>query len=189
MRAMCLACGLALLLVAAGAAADEGDPVYARSGVYAQAYGTYVIENFQNELPSGFSVDDSGGVSGRFGYRIDRYFSVEAELQWIDSFDIGGVADGDLDAFLGTVNAKAYLLPSRIQPFLVMGIGAVHFDLDTNLVSEDSTDFVFKGGGGIDLYLSENFVWGFEVTYSVTDGGDFDDFEWTTLSTGLQYRF
>ena len=189
MHAACLACGLALFQVASATAADEEDPVYARSGPYVQAYATYAIENFQNEFPNGYKLDDAAGISGRVGYRIDRYFSVEAEFQWIDSFDVSGVDRGDLDTFAGTLNAKAYLLPSRFQPFLVMGIGAVHFDLDTNLLSEDSTSFLFKGGGGFDVYVTEHFVLGFEVTYSVTDGGDFDDFEWTTVGAGLQYRF
>ncbi len=189
MRALWTACGVALLMAAAAAAEEAEPPVYARSGPYVQAYATYAIENFQNEFPSGTKIDDAAGVSGRVGYRLDRYFSVEAEFQWIDSFDVSGIDRGELDTFAGTLNAKAYLLPSRFQPFLVLGIGAVHFDLDTNLLSEDSTDFIFKGGGGFDVYLTEHFVLGFEVTYSVTDGGDFDDFEWTTVGAGLQYRF
>ena len=102
---------------------------------------------------------------------------------------MSGVDRGDLDTFAGTLNAKAHLLPSRFQPFLVMGIGAARFDLDTKLLSEDATAFLFKGGGGFDVYVTEHVVLGFEVTYSVTDGGDFDDFEWTTVGAGLQYRF
>ena len=89
------------------------------------------------------------------------------------------------------MNSKAYLLTGRIQPFLLVGAGFMHFDakdaLDLNL-SVNGDAFAARFGGGLDVYLSPNVVIALDGSY-VLPTGDADGLNYVSWSLGLQYRF
>lgn len=193
-------------------AGDEQEDEYARRGWLVGLGGSYGIELFEDETESDFqdafgpaltlSVDDSFGINGRAGYRCHRRFSAEAEVEWLDGFEsdlslagLGKFARGQIEPVVVTANAKGYLLTGRFQPFLLVGAGGATARVklrDTlGLGLSDSareTDFVVRGGGGIDFYATKRVVLTADADY-VRAFGNLEDFYYVSVGVGLQYRF
>jgi opacity protein-like surface antigen len=121
----------------------------------------------------------------------------------------------DIDMFVGTVDIKGYLATGRLQPFLLLGGGTMTVQTKvTNptgvqkstevtpptdpttflpnrgpvIQSRSYQDFVFRFGGGIDVYATENVVVNVGATY-LLPMGLVKTLDLFTIGGGIEYRF
>lgn len=202
---------LLLLTAPAYAGGDDEDGEYSRNGVYFMPTATFAIERFES-----WTLKDSYGAGARLGYRFHRHLAAEAEYQWLGGFDCkghgrcyvtggpqgGGVKVKEYSAHIGTVNAKAFLLTGRIQPYALVGVGGGRFEIqkkartllpdgETYEVSSSSSyrgDFVTRYGIGVDLYGDETWALFTEAAY-VLPFGSLRDLDYVSIEWGFLWRF
>ena len=90
-----------------------------------------------------------------------------------------------------TPNVRAYLMSGRFQPYFVAGGGLMWAQLEQTFAgsAEDSfTGFVFRAGGGIETYLSENTAFDVGIVYNLPTG-DLDGLDFLGISFDFVYRF
>jgi opacity protein-like surface antigen len=164
------------------------------------------------------SSDDSWSVKGGGGYRCHSRFSAGATIEYFGGFDttwsgVLGMGSDDIDMFVVTTDIKGYLMTGRYQPYLLAGGGTMHIDTEvTNptgigktmsnpfpppdnfpiitpvVQSRDYTDFVFRLGGGIDVYATDNVVVNIGASY-LLPLGEVSGLRLFTVGGGLEYRF
>ncbi len=165
---------------------------------------------------------DSPGADVRFGYRFNEIFAAELNVQYFDRYELilrgtnlrrqtpfenFSSADYDIaeiQAFNFFANMRAYAWTGPLQPYGLLGIGAVYVDADTKaapirvpvdadndgmidgdpdagfdspkIESGSDSDVVFAGklGGGLDYYLTNNIVLNFDISWVLTTGVDID---------------
>jgi opacity protein-like surface antigen len=169
---------LALTLLAGTASAQD----YARPGAYVGFSGVGAIENFDI---SGANFSDGGGFNFRGGYRLMSHLAVEAQFEYVTGFSDQGV---DIDALTFTGGLKGYVLTEQIQPYGVVAFGLIYGEADAGSVDVDDTDPVFRVGGGVDVYITENWLVNLEAVY-VAPVDDMDDFPYASIGAGIGYRF
>jgi len=153
---------------------------YSAPGPYVQLAGSYARCSFEATDGSGGgdcsdAFDSSFGLNGRIGFRFNRFFTVEGQIEWISGFDIKSAfldpSKGDpsrltAEAVTYTINARFYPIEGRIQPYAIAGIGGENVWADTNLFNTDTyTSFVGRFGGGLDIYLTPQLALTGEFTY------------------------
>lgn len=182
-----------------GESDGEGDErsLYARNGFYAGLSGHYALELFDTDpitrVP-GFSASsrDTGGFGVSIGYRAHRHFAAEGLFQQYARFRVRSKQNGqrlESDKFAGyswTLNGKAYLLTGRIQPYGLLGMGVLV--LKKRFRNDRQESFAGRMGGGIDFYLTENWLLGGEIGY-MAPARDLDDFPFVTFAGIVSYRF
>jgi opacity protein-like surface antigen len=188
---------------------------YARRGWLVGVGGSYVMETFEDDAESdlrkalgattSFSADDSFGINGRAGYRCNRFFSAELQVEWLDTFDgdisdsvLGKIAKFEADPFAITANTKGYFMTGRYQPFLLLGAGVMTADfkvVDTDPLdgldlsgTSTETNFVMRFGGGVDFYATKHVVVSAEIDY-VLPFGNLAPLDYLSIGMGIQYRF
>jgi opacity protein-like surface antigen len=205
-----LGLGIAWLAAAPALAADDDEPDYARTGLYVGLAGDYALPDL-NDLrdrlghdllqPTLVLFDQQGfGVHTRIGYRVHPRLALEVHHEWLT--DRGGLLQGTSkdETFALTGDAKAFLLTGRAQPFVAAGFGWFHGDGSglcggvpavraqcANALRTGDAALV-RVGGGVDIYVNENWVIGLDATY-VMPQGRFSDFNWISIGWGLDYRF
>jgi len=137
------------------------------------------------------------------------------DTQWYGPLGTGG---DDIDIFVTTVDIKGYLLTGRYQPYLLLGGGTMNVKTKvTNptgingitevpippdntefllyptgfgpvVQSRNYTDFVFRFGGGFDIYATEHVVVNFDANYLVPMG-EVSGVGMFTIGGGIEYRF
>ena len=217
-KAVALGAGLGTAMmitcVASGALVytDADEDGFARGGWLVGVAGSYAIETFEDVAQSdiqsflgptaSLSVDNSLGVNGRVGYRCNRRFSTEVEVEWLNGFEADfseaslGSGTLDVEPLVVTANAKAYLLTGRYQPFLLVGGGPMIAKLKARASggsangteTETETEFAFRFGGGIDLYATKHVVVNVGVDY-VLPFDDLKDVDYISIGWGFEYRF
>jgi opacity protein-like surface antigen len=175
----------ALILTTAGTfAAVNADPDgdYDRNGFYVGGGATLGFDVFEEDVEEALhpaaDVEPSFGAIAQLGYRIHPHFSAEAEFEWLDSFNLTG-------------NAKGYLLTGSIQPFALVGVGAMKVKEKDTVgagLSHSGTDLAMRFGAGVDLYLTQRLVMDLGVDY-VIPTGDVKNFDYISVGFALQYRF
>ncbi len=209
-RIVSFACVLSMLVAGGSVQANE----FGRRGAYVGANATYAFDLFQTEIYSaaGFAAvpldySDSWGFNVRAGYRLLSFLAIEAQYEWLDGIDISGPAIGPIGTYepdVLTGNLKLILPTWRVQPYALAGIGMTSWDIDfapsTLLVDASDTGFAFRGGAGIDIYLTEHLVLNTEGT-AVLNTADFtlpstagattvqSNVYYFSLSAGFAYRF
>jgi hypothetical protein len=190
------ALGLGLALASPSQAQD-----FARRGGYAVAGGNYMLQQFTD--PGRFDFADSWGLNLRLGYRYLPWLSSELEWEFISGFDINGQdsdgqpVDGEglkIDGGNIGLNTKAYLMPGRIQPYVLLGIGALYASV-TNfpyqlswLRNVNGVAFSVRGGAGLNVYFGHH--WGFTAGVSyVLPVGNLDNLRYVSIDGGFEYRF
>jgi len=164
LRPLVAAClGLAALLCAFSASADEGD--FARRGPYfgvgaSRAMNTFE-HTFDDAVPvAGVSVSDTWGLNARAGYQFARWFSTELEYEFLDGFGVraAGVRVAELTTHAITVNAKFSIPAGRFQPYLLVGLGVIVPDIEDKSFVDFSADNAPAGrlGLGVDFYATRN---------------------------------
>jgi opacity protein-like surface antigen len=203
LAALAALAGLAAVFAASGASADDFD----RSGFYLGVGGTYGIHLFgsqvQDALGNAVSVEDTGGVNARMGYRLASFLALEAQYEWMAGFDLTAPVVGDLatlSAHTATVNLKILLPFWRLQPYLLVGPGATYYRLEDRVLGAFATDqwnFAGRAAVGLDAYVTKNVVANVEVgavltTHDLkapTSTHGISALHYLGIQFGLQYRY
>jgi opacity protein-like surface antigen len=155
-------------------------------------------------LDARVSVDDTFGMNGQVGFRFHPHFAAEFNFEWLDGFDgdlsedttmSDHFSDISVKPWVVSLNMKGYLLTGRYQPYLSAGGGIMSLSVKLTDVAgtADSTsdrivDFTGRFGGGIDIYLTENFLVTAGASYMLGNG-DVGDYKFGTATMGFGYRF
>lgn len=159
---------------------------YARQGFYLGAAGTYALEDFDFQT---VHVDDSWGLNLRSGYRANPWIAAEVEYEYLSQFDLHrGSSDWKVDGWAFTVNGRAIAPLGRVQPYVIGGLGVLSAKVSGAGHSQENAGFAIRLGAGADIYLTRNLLGVLEGTY-VVPTGKVDDFEYGSISWGVQYRF
>jgi len=163
-----------------------------------------------------WSVKGRAGYRCHSRYSVGATFEYFGgfDTQW--SGPLGRGSD-DIDIFVATVDIKTYLLTGRYQPYLLLGGGTMNVSTKPtnptgiNGVTEvpvppdgdetvtipmfgpvnqyrSYTDFVFRFGGGFDVYATDHIVVNFDANYLVPMG-DVSGVGMFTVGGGIEYRF
>ena len=142
----------------------------------------------------------TAGADVRAGYRIHRNIAAEVQFQWFSGADIKfqGIKALELETWTVTGNLKGYLLTERIeallagvQPYLVAGVGLMHFDRRDKVglgFNDDGDDLAVRIGGGVDIYATPDIGFYLDVTYLLTTG-DVEGLDHVGISLGALFRF
>jgi opacity protein-like surface antigen len=173
---------------------------FARSGVYlGAAVAGAAYTQLEGDLEDAFGnavrvdVEVAAGLDTRVGYRFHPRFAGELQLQWSPDKGIGvaNVSALEIESLVFTANIKNYLTTGRAQPYLLAGIGLMHFDVKDKLglgLKAKGEGFAARFGGGMDLYFTSNVVFFLEGGY-VLPTGDADGLDYASFAFGLLYRF
>lgn len=194
---------------------EPRDDDYDRRGWFAGLQGVYAREDYdvdreeetlqsRTPFPIEFSLKnhDAGGVRGKFGRRCHSRFSVEVEMEWLDDFAgevvnrAGGepVSDVKFSTIAGSINTKGYLLTGRVQPFVLVGVGAMSVRGDAkdtftgNKTSQDDGQLVVRFGGGIDFYATRHWVVSGQADY-VYSATNLESTNYISVGFGAMYRW
>ena len=211
------------ILVFAGAdPALAQDDDFARNGIYLSVNmaGTWyrdVQDDLAKEIgripsPTPFPTDqvmvgEPLGLGARVGYRFHPHFAAEVQLQWFANatvYFIDEVADRrdaavmamEFETLAFSGNVKAYPLTGRIQPFLLAGVGLMHFSTKDKVglgIKPSGEDFAARFGAGIDFHITPSIAafaeGGYVLTTGELGGLDHVGLDQVVWSVGLQYRF
>ena len=173
-----LATTLIVIVASASSAETEG-----RSGPYV---GIGPGIGFINISPSpGISLDPAYGFDIWFGHRIIPFVALETQLEYLNGFTRSGVPSVNNVAF--TANVKAYPLASisdRIEPFVYVGVGLVYVELS----GLDTTEFLPRFGGGVDLYVTDTVAFQISGSYALGTGA-VDGVDYGSVVFGPQFSF
>jgi opacity protein-like surface antigen len=184
-----------LVLVSAPALAED----FARTGFYlgAEMIGgayTKAEDELEDLVPVSVDIDTAIGFEAYAGYRVHPNFAIEAEFELLPETDVDASGFGtfaELEAWTATGNAKLFPLTGRGQPFLLIGLGAMHAEVEDTVglgASEDEAGFAVRFGGGVDFYVTENAAVSGGADY-VLPAGDVEDLDYVSYGGGVMIRF
>jgi opacity protein-like surface antigen len=190
----------------------EQEQDFTRDGWYVQAQGIYALENFGAKGgygTGGVDMNGTGGFNIEAGYRVAQLFAFGAEFEWIYSFESAKVSVGEGPSFdtgdllrigLQNVGIPFRLYPlarlfdpgsmaNRFQPFIKLSPTWQWADREElRQEKEGKGSFVGRMGGGLDVYLTENFVLVASALYN-WPAPPIDSLGYASFGFGLQYRF
>ncbi len=151
--------------------------------------GWYVGAQWNMGMPADDAVDNSQGLSAYVGWRFLKYWGMDFQYEWQNGFVTPTGPDvGESNAHVITLNTRAYLPLGRVQPFVLAGVGLFQTSKTAGGVHTAKGDFAGRLGGGVDFYLTKNWVLEGSATY-VLPAGDQNDQRYLSIGAGLQYRF
>lgn len=178
------------------------------------------VDSFRISSPP-FDAFDSWGLNVRAGSQVYSWLAFELEYEWMkrlvlelppgSSGTVGG-GTGPLAApstalyslsyepDIITVNAKFVLPFWRVQPYVLIGGGIALYDVEAsvpyNSFSRSGQGFAFRGGGGIDVYITKHIAVNVESTYLLNTSSfeiytvpAIDNLYYVSLSGGITYHF
>lgn len=190
---------LAVLLTVAGEAAAESEfsrrGGYLKLGVLGATY-TQAEDELEDELRGvgvGASVefDETAGFSLVGGFRAHPHIAVEGEIEFLAPSDISESTFGDfadLWSLTTTVNAKAFALTGRFQPYGLVGIGVMRSELSVGNFDDDYDGFAARFGAGLEVYLGEHWALDIGADY-VLPTGDVSGLDYLSFGAGVILRF
>jgi hypothetical protein len=177
---------------------------------------TYTGPDTVAQADNSWSVKGRGGYRCHSRYSVGATFEYFGgfDTQWSGPL---GMGSDDIDIFVTTVDIKTYLLTGRYQPYLLLGGGTINVSTKvTNRTgvtgvtegpvppdnappplfpmfgpvnqSRSYTDFVFRFGGGFDIYATDHIVVNFDANY-LAPMGDASGVGMFTVGGGIEYRF
>lgn len=220
-----------LLLLSCPALGEEKEPDFARKGAYVGLGFVYSVNDFGlDDFDKQFEnqvtrvqedVSQSVGFDVRGGYRFHQHLAAEAQVQYYDDFEIDptlrqtdpatgeqvktGLPNADVQQVVATANLKGYPMTGRVQPYVLVGLGALWSNVsnlavgtdasDIRLVDEKDTSFTVRVGVGVDVYATTHIVFNVEAAKvlptdktNVAPNVDLD-LSSVPLAFNLQYRF
>ncbi len=197
-------CSLFVSVVLAGPALAQD---YSRTGVYVGVGGQLAIEDWG--FGTGFGLNPGYGGQLLLGHRTLDWIAAEIEIDYthFETNELFGTATIDFDLVSYTISAKAFPLEAigpdsrqsgRLQPYLKAGLGGMHVDADLNVRgggddSNSGDGFALRFGGGLDAYVTQQFLLYLDLSYVVPFGDDLrhksDSFSTFLVGIGLGYRF
>lgn len=205
-RCVPAAVAVACLLITGQAFGDE----FSRKGHYLAGNVSYGIQFLDTSGLSVFrqprqpySVDDSLGFNLRYGQRLQSWFALELEYEWMKGFEIAqadGVVIGTYDPDVVTLNGRFILPFWRTHPYLLVGGGLITYEMTFEpnfaVFNVSGSGFAFRTGGGVEVYLTKHIVVNAEATFLInTDRFELakapaiEDLYYLSISGGLAYRF
>ncbi len=176
-----------------------GDPKPEDTGLYIGGGVSYALGNFdfdQNELSVDF--DDVLGINTRAGYRFNRLFSLEFNLDYLPDFPWDGLIDTSGTNTNENIDVTTYMLSGKfspdfkskiVKPFVAAGTGVLYgsgkISRGDNSFFVSETKVCAKGGWGIDFFLSKNFSVGLEWNYIFSFN---DVIGYSVYTLGVTYR-
>jgi len=181
---------------------------YDRPGFYLGLAATFAIDYFDiDEIKKAAELNldatNSWGLNARAGYRLHPNVAAELGFEYYQGFDLNGPEGGDVVEISGwslMANGKGYVLTGPAQPYGLIGVGMLYLDRNPSFsrtvfnprgdFRQDQQDLAFatRFGVGVDLYAFRDVVFNTEYAFTLPTG-DLNDFWFTSLSFGLQYRF
>jgi outer membrane protein W len=201
-----------LILASPGLIFADEEEDYDREGMYfgAGALGAFHLDadseaedarEDDGKIASADAQVGTLGVDIRVGYRMDSHWAAEAQIHIIQGtqIKINGVKDAmELETVTFTLNGKYFLLPGRLQPFVLAGVGVMNFDLTEDVgygSTRAKTSAIGRIGGGADYYLTRSILVAADAQY-VFPPFNFGGFlgpakrlDYFALSLGMQFRF
>ena len=169
--------------------ADETEVDFNRTGPYLSLAGVWGVEEFDNS--NNISIDDSGGVNARVGYRALPWLSVEAVGEYMVNFNMDfGSDNGDLSMWNVGANLRLNLPTDLIQPYLIVGGGYLGADLKGACCGngQDGHGGFARIGAGMEFYPWAHVGLDGGVGY-VIPTGEVDDLRYLSITAGVIYRF
>ena len=170
---------LALVVLAAGPAAAEGD----RALSAGLGWATFSVpgEAVDNMAPPQISPDIGGAASVTYEHSISTDFSLRVEGAF-GVFYGGGTEEQTKLSYAGLADAGAVFRFDVLKcvPYLFGGLGVV---TTTGGPIEGGVDFVVALGGGLDILRSRDRSYGFEARLA-SFGGDT-----TVFTLGARYTW
>ena len=209
-RISIVACFVAVFFLAGSAFAAEGSKMYVGVG------GTFAVEyfnadQFEAAANRGLdpSYDNTWGLYGKFGYKINPIVSVEFDLRYLFGFNASQTFqrtysninyDGDLDVLTAMAVAKIFPpLQGVVRPSFAAGLGVMHAKWDTTITgplgytradeSRSETGGCGKLGLGVDFYITPTLSLNVEGAYTAGFGSEVDTIRYFGLSAGLGFHF
>lgn len=168
---------------------------FERPGWYLGVLATYAVENFHNPRVEvgGEKVstnhDNSWGGNVRAGYRFNGVAAFEVEWEGLEGFDDTSGTGSEIEAWTLTGSIKGHVPLGRFQPYLLGGVGMMqartHGGIDDGQTKES---FLFRAGGGIDIYLTDQIVFATDVSY-LYPTEDNKKLDYIAVSWGMLFRF
>lgn len=175
----------------------------------------YVSPSEDDDLDSGVYY------GGTFAYGMNSWLAIGAEAGRFemddDSVQAAGFSGGEVTGVpvLFDVLLRFSEVHPSVDPYLIGGVGAIFWDVDevtgtvagipVTVETDVDTAFAAKLGGGIDWFITENWILNFEASYvftsadaeaTVTGGGvtatalaSDIELDYWTVGGGFKYKF
>jgi len=144
-------------------------------------------------------LDEAVFVEGSTSYGINEWLAIGAELGWQER----ELSNQDLTAvpILADVIVRVPQEPDmQLQPYGIVGVGAIVWDYDDSRDAAPEFDtessFATKIGGGVDYFLTDQWILNTEVAYiytnedvNVTDISRNVDLDYWTAGVGVKHVF
>jgi hypothetical protein len=160
--ALFAALAMVATLGTARAADEESGPLMIEKGFYGTLGGVAALD--ANDFGGAVDTDTGWGLDSRAGYRFHPNLAVEAQYQFVPRTEHHVVAGGRYKSSQHalTANGKLYIFSSVFQPYLLFGVGFVRQGFSDG---PGKTAAAVRGGGGVQVFFTDNIgIYG-EVTY------------------------
>lgn len=172
--------------------------------------------NISAALPTDNDVEDTYYIGGSWAYGIYEWLAIGFEAGWIDSdtnmdIDASSITAGDITGVpvFGDFIFRLPMADQPINPYAVLGLGGIFWSLEeddaiTNagFEADVNSSFAMKFGGGVDWFVTPNWIIYFEgayvwtnedVTIRSSDGServtDENSLDFWTVGGGIKYLF
>ena len=150
----------AVFLFASGAQAQQFLPSY-----FSLSGGAYV--------PEGTDLDDNNADTGfagllNFGYMVNPFFGVQTDVGY---FETSGDNNLQVSAIPIAVSFKLAIPIAFVEPYAIGGAGVYFCNTEFGVIDDNSTEFGFHGGGGVNFNFGR-FQVGAEARYLWLEAND-----------------
>jgi len=176
-----------LLIASPGSAQDEeeGD-IYSRKGGYVSVRGVYA-EIIHRDPKN--TTENTGGVAVILGFRTNSFAAIELNFEQLRAYaEFGPEPANHERSYAIGVNGKFFMMNGRLQPYAIAGANVLILNKTTATDAENNSDWGFRGGAGMDFYLSQTIALNVEVTY-MWGVGDVWQQDYLSVGAGVMYRF
>jgi opacity protein-like surface antigen len=161
-------------------------------------------------------IDDTIYVGGSWSYGIYEWLAIGFEAGWMEAdteVELAGASinTGDIAGIpvFGDFIFRAPMGDQPLNPYAVVGVGAVFWDIDESHTIADAgyevdadSSFAMKFGGGVDWFVTSNWIVYFEGAYVLADADisvrrsdgsevitDEESLDFWTVGGGIKYLF
>ncbi|HEY8595849.1 MAG TPA: outer membrane beta-barrel protein [Devosiaceae bacterium] len=159
-----------------------------------------------DEVNGTLSLNNGFDVSGAVGFDVGNGFSLEGQVGYLkantDTLSLpdvpaSGMADGDVSALYGMVNAWYSMDMGGITPFIGGGVGAANLTINsdysdltgspagTNYTNDSATAFAWQLGVGLQAAITDNVDIVGRYRYFNTADATFTDGDGTDITASL----
>jgi opacity protein-like surface antigen len=174
---------------------EESEIDYASSGFYVWLGAGIGVTTEGSDIGGSLlplDVSTAGGFNGRVG-SATRYLALELQFEYLPTFEASaaGLPVAEWSMFAMTGNAKIQLPLGRFQPYLMVGGGMARASTSFGItpgLDGSSYSGVFRGGGGVNVYVTEHIALAADATY-VLPFDDNDGLDYVSIGLGAFYKF